>query len=409
MYAASNLTQIQPYKPKAKSDIKTKGSEKNSQFDQSLSLAFEGSSVQKRISSDLKKEPKPTQKAFDKQDERALTEADLVNEQVAMTMFVLNANNEPLFDINQNNQLSGLFQNNEELISLFNEQGAIKLESPFTAEEILMPTDNLGTIQNLLGKGNALFTANIQEGIEIPFEMKNILEPTGLNQPIKTETTLSQFNETLNQSFISKPSEIKPSKNGNIKNSAELMINTQKDALQEENKAEMLSEISGRKQESLDYSKINIKVGESTINADSNLFGKDIAEKILHHASNGKNIFEVQLNPKELGSIQIKLTFESGKASVVLNCSNPKTQELLMGQSENIRHIIEQQTGSDTIVTVKEEAYRNQQDFDGRGQNSRQEEQRQQPQKDDPVNAEQFLQQLKLGLLGREDMNYGFD
>ncbi|WP_324824552.1 flagellar hook-length control protein FliK [Sinanaerobacter sp. ZZT-01] len=402
MYAANNLAQVQSFNTKAKTDVKSKMAEKDSGFDQSFAYALKENLTQNQSSSVEKKELVPLKETSEQQDETSLMETGLANDQAAMAMLVLNADDTYLANQEQADVSTALLQENVSDV-----KGTLTQEMSFAADEA-KPFDGKAAYSEILGNANTLLKENPLESKQIGAPIKDMTQANGLEQTVKTEVASQQLNEAGKIDLAGKSSDLTGLKNETLRTDKEGLSPTQKGTEREEELPEILTGASVKKEEPLDFTKVNIKVAENTTEADSNFLSKDLAEKILHRASEGKNVFEVQLTPEELGSIQIKLTFEAGKASVLLNCSNPKTQEILMGQSENIRQIIEQQTGLETIVAVKEDAYTKQQDFDGRGQNNRREEQKNQSQRDDSVNAEQFMQQLRLGLVGKEDLNYGF-
>jgi len=402
MYAANNLTQVQSLNTKAKTDVKSKTAKKDSGFDQSFAYALKENLTQSQSSSVEKKELVPLKETSEQQDETSFMETDLANDQAAMAMFVLNLDDTCLANQEQTNVIPTLLQENVSDV-----KGTLTQEMSLAADEA-KPFDGKAAYSEILGNANTLVKENPLESKQIGAAIKDMTQANELEQTVKTEVTSQQLNEAGKIDLAGESSDLTGLKNETVRADKEGLSPTQKGTEHEKELPEILTGASVNKEEPLDFTKVNIKVAENTTEADSNFLSKDLAEKILHHASEGKNVFEVQLTPEELGSIQIKMTFEAGKASVLLNCSNPKTQEILMGQSENIRQIIEQQTGLETIVEVKEDAYTKQQDFDGRGQNNRGEEQKKQSQSDDSVNAEQFMQQLRLGLVGKEDLNYGF-
>ncbi len=402
MYTGANYSiQGNAFAAKGKTDVKNSSREKNSKFEDSLMAALQESTFSKQSPSDIKKERVVTSKEEPvKQEKESSLENDLDSTQAAKALFLLNPELGSVFNA----------ENGREISMLTAAIGDVNLESTGSVSEAA--ASSLNQAANVPENTNVLQAA-VGETVVLPenkkafTEMKETVKTGETEKAAKADNLFARPAETEKTGVVAEKSKLGDmAQTGQKEN--QKSISSSQNTEKQETPPEILTASNPFKGEALDFSKVNIKVGENTENADPQILGKEVAESILHHASEGKNIFEVQLNPEELGKIQIKLTFESGKASVLLSCSNAKTQEILMSQSENIRHIIEQQTGSETIVTVKEEAYTKQQDFDGRGQNRREEEQKQQMQREDSVNAEEFVKQLKLGLTGKEE-SYAFN
>ncbi|WP_027400167.1 flagellar hook-length control protein FliK [Anaerovorax odorimutans] len=161
------------------------------------------------------------------------------------------------------------------------------------------------------------------------------------------------------------------------------------------------------KTQNLDLSKLNIKVANSN-NTTNQAFTNQIAEKIMYNLKDGKQEFDIQLNPKELGKIGIKIIAESSGAQIILNCSNAKTHSLLSMNTESLRGILENNTGLHTTVTVEDDSkfmgQNNRGTYDdGRGerQNRQQQENFNFQRSQDEENLS-FINQLKFGLLEQQ-------
>lgn len=110
----------------------------------------------------------------------------------------------------------------------------------------------------------------------------------------------------------------------------------------------------------------------------------------------------IELEPKNLGQIILKLSFMGGNARVSLLIENPRTMELLSRGAGEMARIIEQQTGMVTSVLIEEQEM--QQGFsDSRnGSENRQraeDELKRQQQENRGGSTDDFLQQLRLGLV----------
>jgi len=151
------------------------------------------------------------------------------------------------------------------------------------------------------------------------------------------------------------------------------------------------------KTEFADQEKVFVKVGDGG-KIDSGKFVSDISERLIAKMTGGTQQFEIKLEPQELGKILIKIVVQNGKAEITMQCMNPRTQQLVMANSDAIRNIVEERTGMHTSVTAKEgtEAYGNMDDRDN--QNGHAGHGEQHGDKWDETETNIFLQQLRLGL-----------
>lgn len=166
-----------------------------------------------------------------------------------------------------------------------------------------------------------------------------------------------------------------------------------------ENRGDLSLQSSGVSQEEAKAADlVKIKVGEGSLNPQSKQFPQDVAKTVLRYSQDGKSEFDIQLTPKELGTIHIQLVFDKGSASVLMNCADPKTQNLLSLNTEQIRSIVQGETGLHTTVQVKEDtsSQNGRQDFDGRGENPQRDGQRQEQQRRNQLDQELFSQQFRM-------------
>ncbi len=150
---------------------------------------------------------------------------------------------------------------------------------------------------------------------------------------------------------------------------------------------------------------INIKVGENAQIADAEMAQK-VSDKMLAKFAQHENEFEIQLTPKELGKIVIKLVMENGQAHVSMFAENTKTSSLLAEKAREISSIIEQNTGNktDVVVVDKQEMEAQYQNKEGKGEGftrQQEEQQRQHQQRLQQEQSRDFIQQMRLGLWNR--------
>jgi len=124
-----------------------------------------------------------------------------------------------------------------------------------------------------------------------------------------------------------------------------------------------------------------------------------VADTISAKISEGSQEFILKLNPEQLGSIEIKIVFENGKAQVFMNCSEAATQKTMLMNADMIKQIIESNMNQPTSVVVE-----NASDKMGNYEDQRKEDQNHQEEQHNDQNAESeaetmsFIQQLRLGL-----------
>lgn len=92
------------------------------------------------------------------------------------------------------------------------------------------------------------------------------------------------------------------------------------------------------------------------------------------------------------------MLYESGKATVSIMATNPRTMELLNARAGELASIIEERTGQDTVVYTEQPEQ--EPPFDER-QGERQHRDREQESREHRERTDQdsFLQQLRLGVI----------
>ena len=152
---------------------------------------------------------------------------------------------------------------------------------------------------------------------------------------------------------------------------------------------------------------VEIKVGDVQTEDKWQALSEKIAKEIIIKVNNNKKEFEVQLAPKELGNIHIKILFENGKAVVSMLCSNEKTLSLLAEKAKTIGGIIETNTGYQSVVHVEKEKDGNNQrwneSFDGRGQKGNQQDSHQKNNKNHREANIDFIHKIRLGMVSQTD------
>ena len=108
---------------------------------------------------------------------------------------------------------------------------------------------------------------------------------------------------------------------------------------------------------------------------------------------------EIQLEPANLGKITLKAVYESGKAAVIISCTNQAALEALSGKAAELGGILQERMGGQTEIIV-EQPQQEYLDQDGRrGNQESREDQRQQQRQNSRPQTGDFLEQLRLGLI----------
>lgn len=142
-----------------------------------------------------------------------------------------------------------------------------------------------------------------------------------------------------------------------------------------------------------------VKVSETTVPTEptqTESVEAQIAEKLTKAVTQDESKVEVQLQPEHLGKITIELTKkEDGSLHIVLHAENSQTKSLLERDISGLQTLLNRTTQQEVRVEVQRQQENQQSDFqDGRQQQQHNQERRHQRQ-----SGEDFLNQLRLGLI----------
>lgn len=132
---------------------------------------------------------------------------------------------------------------------------------------------------------------------------------------------------------------------------------------------------------------------------------KSISDSMIKNIVSGKQEFELQLEPLNLGKLAIKVTYEAGRAAVSIICNNAKTLEAMAQNAKEIGSILDARLGTETAIVIERANVDYLDQHNQQGQNSQQEEKEEHNQQQTKSNAKQdaeqidFLQHLRLGLI----------
>ena len=122
---------------------------------------------------------------------------------------------------------------------------------------------------------------------------------------------------------------------------------------------------------------------------------EDLGNYLDTKISEKKGKLELSLEPERLGKLTIRLEYEKGKTEVTIFSTSAKTLEILSKEAGHLAQLLEEKTGTPTVIYTPEQT-ENRQNMDqdtGHGRNGRQDQKEQRQKQDDS-----FAQQLRLGL-----------
>ena len=134
-----------------------------------------------------------------------------------------------------------------------------------------------------------------------------------------------------------------------------------------------------------------VDIADAEVGAEVEDLGNYLDTKI----SEKKGKLELSLEPERLGKLTIRLEYEKGKTEVTIFSTSAKTLEILSKEAGHLAQILEEKTGTPTVIYTPEQT-ENRQNMDqdpGHGRNGRQDQKEQRQKQDDS-----FAQQLRLGL-----------
>ena len=148
-----------------------------------------------------------------------------------------------------------------------------------------------------------------------------------------------------------------------------------------------------------DVKAVPVKVGEAPKADDAGEpVEKQIGPKLTEALRNGETRVELQLTPENLGKVTVEMTWsKDGGLVVQLHAENRSTQELLNKNSAGLEQLLGREAQQEVRVEVPRQEESQRQDLYEQQQERHQ--RRQQEQRRKQESGEDFLQQLRLGLI----------
>lgn len=155
---------------------------------------------------------------------------------------------------------------------------------------------------------------------------------------------------------------------------------------------------------------VPVKVGEryETVDTQKPEMENQLADVICGAVQTGTERIQIHLAPQNLGSLVIEMTKDAnGALQVVLHTSNAKAAGVLNQHLDGLHNALQSYGQEEVRVEVQrgqesQEQHFKQADPDGRGQH--QQRQQQERHEEDSVNGQEFLQKLRLGLFGTDEL-----
>lgn len=155
-----------------------------------------------------------------------------------------------------------------------------------------------------------------------------------------------------------------------------------------------------------------VKVGESytpqeTVDTQEPGMEQKLANTIRMAAEGGRERIEIHLAPQNLGSLTIEMTKDAnGALQVVLHASTPKAAGVLSQHMDGLQAALRGYSQEEVRIEVQRNDESQQQHFrqadpDGRGQQQRQ---HQEERREEKHSGEAFMQKLRLGLSGADEI-----
>ena len=247
-----------------------------------------------------------------------------------------------------------------------------KMATLLTENSFLMQRDQLkAELQAKTEEGEALSVAAVQESGE---KLPEVLATEEIIQPEIKELSASGTKLAVSETVLPKEEKAEEQK------TAFSTVVTEKRPLQEEEttvKDEVETKFAKKSRERVarpDVKKEEL-VSEHAVKPESSksspvqkaeeplrLYTKeesipeDVAKFLGEQIDFSKGEIKIELEPRTLGQITVKLNFSAGKANLVILAENPKTLSLLQNGALDMARILEQKTGEVTKVVVHEEA-----------------------------------------------------
>ena len=156
-----------------------------------------------------------------------------------------------------------------------------------------------------------------------------------------------------------------------------------------------------------DIKAVPVKVGEvyqAEPTVENGVELKDLGDTLTQAIDRGENRLELQLQPAELGRIRVEMRWsDEGALHVVLHAESTRTQSLLEKDMASLQTLLGRETQQEVKVELPREQEAPRQSFDDGRQNGGQQHHQQEQRQSSRHSGQDFLHQLRLGLIPAEE------
>lgn len=156
-----------------------------------------------------------------------------------------------------------------------------------------------------------------------------------------------------------------------------------------------------------DIKAVPIKVGEvyrPEPTAENVVELKNLGDTLTQAIDRGENRLELQLQPAELGRIRVEMRWsDEGALHVILHAESTRTQSLLEKDMASLQTLLGRETQQEVKVELPRQQEAPRQSFDDGRQNGGQQHHQQEQRQSSRHSGQDFLHQLRLGLIPAEE------
>ena len=158
-----------------------------------------------------------------------------------------------------------------------------------------------------------------------------------------------------------------------------------------------------------DIKAVPVKVGEvyqAEPTVENGVELKDLGDTLTQAIDRGENRLELQLQPAELGRIRVEMRWsDEGALHVILHAESTRTQNLLEKDMASLQTLLGRETQQEVKVELPREQEAPRQSFDDGRQNGGQQHHQQEQRQSSRHSGQDFLHQLRLGLIPAEEVS----
>ena len=158
-----------------------------------------------------------------------------------------------------------------------------------------------------------------------------------------------------------------------------------------------------------DIKAVPVKVGEvyqAEPTVENGVELKDLGDTLTQAIDRGENRLELQLQPAELGRIRVEMRWsDEGALHVILHAESTRTQSLLEKDMASLQTLLGRETQQEVKVELPRQQEAPRQSFDDGRQNGGQQHHQQEQRQSGHRSGQDFLHQLRLGLIPAEEVS----